>query len=124
MVFRVWLMLALCLLVGSSPMAGELGPAVPKASHGEKCVAPTADMRINHMNYLNHQRDGTVREGVRTSQYSLVGCLGCHATTGDDGQFLRVSESGHFCTACHEYAAVTIDCFQCHADRPEAPRHE
>ena len=24
-----------------------------------------------------------------------------------------------FCSTCHNFAAVNIDCFECHADKPE-----
>jgi hypothetical protein len=78
-------------------------------------VAPTEEMRRNHMKMLFHQRDRTMREGVRTTRFSLKGCVECHAAAktgsvlGKDG----------FCSSCHEYAAVRMDCFECHsAARP------
>ncbi len=69
-------------------------------------------MRRNHMNLLKHQRDDTLRGGVRTGLYSLKTCIGCHAsrTTGSVN-----ASSANFCQSCHAYAAVTIDCFGCHA---------
>jgi len=73
-------------------------------------------MRRNHMNYILHQRDETMHRGVRTRQYSLVECINCHVSDAPDAP--RVSSEKHFCNSCHSYAAVSIDCFQCHADRP------
>ena len=98
----------------------SLLPEVPAAqsrfSETQGCVEPTADMRRNHMKYLLHQRDETMHEGVRTKQHSLVECINCHVSDSPDAA--RVSSEGHFCNSCHSYAAVNIDCFQCHADRP------
>ena len=36
-------------------------------------------MRRNHMELLKHQRDDTVRSGIRGAKYSLKDCVGCHA---------------------------------------------
>jgi hypothetical protein len=84
-------------------------PAV-KIEKGEACVAPTEDMRRDHMNRLLHQRDRTLRQGIREPRFSLKGCVECHAgretgsVLGKDG----------FCSSCHTYASVRIDCFECH----------
>jgi hypothetical protein len=91
-------------------------PAVAIAAPG-KCVEDTPFMLRNHMELLQHHRDRTVREGVRTTQHSLANCVACHASprTG------RVTGSKDaFCEGCHRYAAVKLDCFECHADRPAA----
>jgi predicted CXXCH cytochrome family protein len=71
---------------------------------------------------LKHQRDETMHRGVRTKRFSLKECVACHATTGADAQPISINAPGQFCASCHEYAAVTIDCFQCHASMPEADR--
>lgn len=103
--------------------AGELGPVPPKAktkaSDKTECVEPVAVMRKNHMEFLKHKRDETLREGVRTKNHSLVECINCHVTPNDKGEFARVGEDGHFCSSCHNYAAVNVDCFDCHSDLPE-----
>ena len=84
-------------------------PAV-KIEKGEACVAPTEDMRRDHMNRLLHQRDRTLRQGIREPRFSLKRCVECHAgretgsVLGKDG----------FCSSCHTYASVRIDCFECH----------
>jgi len=50
-----------------------------KAAGLESCVAPTSEMRRNHMDYLKHDRIKVVREGVRDVKSSLAGCIDCHA---------------------------------------------
>ena len=87
--------------------------AAPKFSieRGESCVAPVAEMRRDHMKMLLHQRDRTMRQGLREPRFSLKGCVDCHASqkTGS------VLGNEGFCSSCHEYAAVKIDCFECHS---------
>jgi predicted CXXCH cytochrome family protein len=92
-------------------------PTPPKGK-GDKCIADTDFMRRNHMTMLDHQRDGTVHEGVRTKQFSLKECIACHAVNGPDARPITVKDPKHFCRVCHDYAAVKIDCFECHASRP------
>jgi predicted CXXCH cytochrome family protein len=94
-------------------------PDIPKGK-GQQCVADTEFMRRNHMTMLEHQRDDTVLQGVRGNPYSLKDCVSCHAVDGADGTPVTVSSPEHFCRSCHDYAAVSIDCFQCHASRPDA----
>ena len=113
--------LAICLLALAPlrpVLAGDgLVPEIPKAkarfSETQECVEPIEDMRRNHMEYILHQRDKTVHEGIRTKQHSLVECINCHVSDAP-----RYSSEQHFCNSCHSFAAVRIDCFQCHADRP------
>ena len=101
--------------------SGAGASRVPKpgvaAAAGGKCVEDTAFMRRNHMQLLLHQRDLTVHEGIRTTRHSLANCVTCHA----DPKSGRVTGSKDaFCEGCHAYAAVKLDCFECHADRPAA----
>ena len=77
---------------------------------GEKCVEPTDVMRRNHMAFILHQRDDTLRRGVRTKKYSLKECINCHA----DPKTKSVVGKDGFCESCHVYSAVSIDCFGCH----------
>ena len=94
-------------------------PVIERATRGERCVEDTASMRRNHMLFLEHQRDATVHGGIRGAKHSLKGCIDCHASqaTGSVAQ-----AKTDFCVACHAYAAVKIDCFDCHATRPGAGR--
>ena len=103
----------------TEPGAGGVPVPVIPRGRGEACVEDTAFMRRNHMSLLKHQRDETMRQGIRGNPYSLEECLACHAVAGPDAQPLTVDSPQHFCRSCHDYAAVSIDCFQCHASRPE-----
>ncbi len=86
---------------------------------GVECVQPEEEMRRNHMNYILHQRDQTVHDGIRTETYSLARCIDCHVEPNENGEIAGHDEPEHFCNSCHEYASVQIDCFECHADRPQ-----
>ena len=94
------------------------GVALPtiKIERGEVCVAPTGEMRRDHMTLLLHQRDRTMRQGLREKRFSLKNCVDCHASRktgsvlGKDG----------FCSSCHSYASVKIDCFECHTPLRQA----
>ncbi len=92
----------------------------PKGNYDEEslCVEPVEEMRRQHFEYILDHRDKTVVEGIRTKQYSLIGCIDCHITPNEQGVYARYSQETHFCASCHQFAAVRIDCFQCHADRP------
>lgn len=93
-------------------------PDVPKGK-GEQCVEPTDFMRKNHMEVMLHQRDETMHRGIRTNKHSLKECISCHVQPDSKGQVARYGDNKHFCSSCHTYAAVNIDCFECHADRPQ-----
>ena len=101
--------------------AGTLGEVAQgsKAAGLENCVAPTADMRRNHMDYLKHDRIDTVQRGVRDIRYSLAECVDCHAAKDNTGGYLPVNGDGQFCQGCHNFVAVSLDCFQCHRKTPE-----
>ena len=84
---------------------------VIKIEKGEACVAPTEQMRRDHMTMLLHQRDQTTRQGLREPRFSLKNCVDCHASR-ETGSVL--GKEG-FCSSCHAYASVSIDCFECHS---------
>jgi hypothetical protein len=90
-------------------------PTIEQAK-GERCVEDTEFMRRNHMQLLVHQRDRTTRLGIRTAEHSLKGCIECHASAAT-GSVAAAKED--FCQSCHSYAAVRIDCFECHARKPD-----
>ena len=92
-------------------------PAIAKAKAGTQCVAPPEVMRRDHPRMLKHQRDDTVRGGVRGAQASLKGCIECHASP-ETGSVAAAPQD--FCSSCHHYAAVKLDCFECHSTRPAA----
>jgi hypothetical protein len=79
------------------------------------CVAPAAQMRVQHMSLLDGWRDAVVRRGDRVyvaadgrrHEMSLTGtCLRCH------------SEPAEFCDRCHARAGVEPYCWDCH-QQPE-----
>ena len=124
----------LATLVAPAPALAADTPAsrVPRPAivtpDGGKCVEDTATMRRVHMDLIRHQRDATVREGIRTTRHSLANCVNCHADT-KTGRVTGAKDA--FCEGCHRYAGVTLDCFECHTDRaaskvsagpPGAPR--
>jgi len=97
----------------ASGKSGRVPLPTVNVTQGEQCVEPTDDMRRNHMKYIMHQRDKTMHQGIRTTQHSLKNCVDCHA----DPKTNSVIGQDGFCSSCHQYAAVTIDCFSCHTDK-------
>ncbi|MEW6001074.1 MAG: sulfate reduction electron transfer complex DsrMKJOP subunit DsrJ [Nitrospirota bacterium] len=77
----------------------------------KKCVEPKAVMKTVHMKMLNDWRDAVVREANRVyiaddgKQYAMSlqnTCMKCH------------SNKSKFCDECHNYAAVSPYCWDCH----------
>jgi hypothetical protein len=103
-------------VAGVAAMAA--GPSLEAARSGP-CVEDPKVMRRSHPDFLKHDRDDTVRRGIRGIKHSLAGCVDCHASKSD-GRVL--GSDRHFCQGCHTYAAVKVDCFDCHAStaRPAA----
>jgi hypothetical protein len=91
---------------------------------GVQCVEEPAFMRKNHMDILKHQRDETLRQGVRGGKHSLKDCVNCHVVKGRDDKPVGIESKDHFCASCHGYAAVKVDCFECHASTPEVREAE
>ena len=100
-------------------LQGRVPVPVIGQGKGDACVADTDFMRRHHMDMLLHQRDETMQQGIRTERYSLKECVACHVVPGVDGLPVKAESPTHFCSSCHLYAAVKIDCFECHASRPE-----
>jgi hypothetical protein len=90
-----------------------------KAAQAESCVEPTEFMRRNHYEVIRHQRDTTVYGGIRSTKHSLAGCVNCHVGHDEAGQPVDIHAEGQFCNKCHEYAAVEMNCFDCHATVPK-----
>jgi|PlaIllAssembly_1097288.scaffolds.fasta_scaffold380885_2 hypothetical protein len=97
--------------------ASRVPKPVIEPARGQACVADPAFMRRNHMQLLKHQRDETVHLGVRDARASLKGCIECHASSSSGSV---AQAPGDFCVSCHSFAAVKIDCFECHASRPSS----
>lgn len=94
---------------------GRVPKPVIESARGGQCVEDPAFMRRNHMQLLKHQRVDTLRGGIRTGKYSLQACIECHASKTTNS--VNASET-NFCQSCHNYAAVSLDCFGCHANKP------
>lgn len=99
---------------------GSSSGRVAKPAHaqaaGDKCVRDTAYMKRHHMDELKHQRNDTMRKGIRTREMSLQNCVDCHASK----ETKSVLGKDGFCQSCHSYAAVKLDCFECHASKPKS----
>lgn len=107
--------LLLTLLLAAAPVwADTLAPKLDLGRGGDHCVEDTQFMRMNHMRLIKHQRDETVRRGIRGSKYDLTNCIDCHASKTNNSV---LGSNQNFCQGCHVYAAVKIDCFECHSSR-------
>ncbi len=89
-----------------------------RAANEKSCVEPTEFMRRNHMEVIKHQRDETVHGGIRSTKHSLAGCIACHGAKDPTGLPVPVNDHKQFCDTCHEFAAVQLNCFECHATVP------
>ncbi len=119
-VLRPWLAAALLLASSWGSLAqgvdnGRVPKPVIEPARGGQCVEDPAFMRRNHMQLLKHQRVDTLRGGIRTGKYSLQACIECHASQTTNS--VSASDT-NFCQSCHNYAAVSLDCFGCHANKP------
>ena len=85
---------------------------------GDSCVEDTEFMRRNHMTVLQHDHGETAVKEIRSKGYSVKECIACHAVMGPDAKPVTADSPEHFCRSCHDYAAVKIDCFDCHKSRP------
>jgi len=124
----IFIGLAAFIVVATSPLWLNAGRVVPPpkpkldtpviqelAAKDKHCVLPTDQMRASHMQLLIDWREQVVRTGNRVwvspsgqkYETSLSNtCLGCHSNKKD------------FCDQCHNYAAVTPNCWGCHLDKP------
>ena len=104
--FWVWACIALLLTVGTvgTVSVGHAGDSIPELQtpKGKPCVRDSEWMKRNHMDFLKHKREVTVREGERIRNESLFQCSTCH------------TNRTQFCDRCHHYVGVDPDCFQCH----------
>ena len=115
---KIWIRLAAILFsayLASAAYAADKGQTHQlDVGKGGQCVEEPKSMRKIHMDLLKHQRDETMRKGVRGQKHSLAECVDCHAGTKTNS-VLGSNEA--FCQGCHEYAAVKLDCFECHTSK-------
>lgn len=114
------------LLVAGALLVNASGLAHSGLEHEEEgqfkadqCVEPEEVMIRNHMEFIKHQRDETMHKGIRSSKYSLKGCIDCHEKKDENGKPMTVDNPRHFCAECHIKAAVKLDCFECHRSTPD-----
>ncbi len=105
------------LLLAVPAWADSLAPKLDIGKGGQ-CVEDPQFMRANHMKLIIHQRDLTVRQGIRGSKYELTNCVDCHASKENNSV---LGSNRNFCQGCHVYAAVKIDCFECHSSKRKVP---
>jgi hypothetical protein len=110
------LAVAAALAAGLAFAAGRAAKPAVIIERPGACVEATDVMRRDHMKFLLHQRDRTMREGIRTKPHSLAGCVDCHAST-KTGSVLGAQG---FCESCHTYAGVHLDCWECHTPKARA----
>lgn len=115
--FGVISVVTLALALVANARAEGLAPTPPKGKGGQ-CIQSVEYMRRHHMEMLKHQRNETMRQGLRDGKASLKQCVDCHEVKDAAGKAVSFNDSKHFCRSCHDYAAVKIDCFECHASLP------
>ncbi|MFT5219507.1 MAG: putative CXXCH cytochrome family protein [Planctomycetota bacterium] len=115
--------IVLSVMVDDSRSASEIGkvelpqPQMPLMAL--QCVEPVDVMRREHMNFLLDQRDATVIDGNRDKKYSLTGCINCHNPKIENQPVIRNQDPEFFCSSCHQFTGVKLDCFECHTDQAE-----
>lgn len=77
-----------------------------------------AEIRKMHPEFLNHKRDQTLRQGIRTKHDSLKACVDCHSTTKND-EYVPINTLNQFCSTCHQKVGISVDCFSCHRTTPQ-----
>ncbi len=110
--------------IGAAAVAEE-GWTVPqpdfsKLARVHKNLDATVMIR-NHPNFLMGSRSIVVYQGVRTEINRIEQCVTCHVVKGADKQPVAYDDPKHFCRECHNKAAVSIDCFECHNSKPLPP---
>lgn len=112
-------------MMGAVAQAGDVGPKIPIDKSKGSCVLPGDQMRREHMKILMHRRDDTMFRGIRGGKKALSACLTCHMVKDEKtGKPVTVASPKHFCRVCHDYAAVKVDCWQCHKSVPEAAERQ
>jgi nitrate reductase gamma subunit len=74
----------------------------------------------DHPGFLFSHRTIVTHTGVGSPADSLERCVTCHAVKDPSGQPVGFDNPNHFCRGCHNTAAVSIDCFECHTSKPSS----
>ena len=102
------------IFIGSAVYAADKPELKLDKARSGQCVEEPKLMRKTHMNLLKHQRDETMHKGIRGQKHSLADCVECHA---NDKTNSVLGSNEAFCQGCHTYAAVKLDCFECHTSK-------
>ncbi len=110
--------------------AGNQQAGLQSNATEDSCVRETTWMRKNHMDLLKHDRVRTLQQGIRTADGkvidgSLSECVNCHTKRDTQGSFIAINGVDNngkkqFCRGCHSYVATKVDCFECHAAKPDS----
>ena len=112
-------------IVAAFPFWYQMGRKAPPLNlemprEAKSCIEPTEFMRREHMRLLDTWRNAVVRDADliytatdgREYKMSLHDtCMGCHTSRAA------------FCERCHDYAGVTLSCWECHV-APEETKEE
>lgn len=95
-------------------------PELVKPTEYRECVRDAQYMRESHMVLLHEWRDDILRKsgprsgvtanGLRYERSLQKGCMSCH------------DNKERFCDECHNYAAVTPNCWACHLEPTKEAR--
>jgi hypothetical protein len=94
-------------------------PELERAREGPACVEDTVYMTANHQALLNRWRNAVVRDG----EHLYVSATGAQHEMSLTGTCMRCHGAAEgFCDRCHDYAGVTVRCWDCHVSpEGEAP---
>jgi hypothetical protein len=101
--------------------AAATGPAVKLPAAAKQCVAPLEYMKTSHMDLLLDWREQVVRQESR----DFTAFNGQHYTKSLTSTCLKQCHTigkGEFCDRCHNYAAVSLACWDCHVDALPGPQ--
>ncbi|GAB6049286.1 hypothetical protein JCM16106_01300 [Hydrogenophilus islandicus] len=102
-------------IAAAAAVAGP--PKVTVYPERGSCIDDPQKMRRDHHAMLHQQKNRTVMLGERDAKVNFQQCIACHASAETRSVAAGPND---FCVACHQYAAVKIDCFTCH--QPNAPQ--
>lgn len=118
----IWTGLAIFLAFVTFPLWHNLSAAVTAKGpnpalpvNARQCVAPVEYMKTSHMRLLLDWREQVVRQGGR----EFTAFNGQHynmSLTSTCLEQCHTSGKAEFCDRCHNYAAVSVPCWDCHAD--------
>lgn len=84
---------------------------VPQLTVAGQCIEPAQEMIDDHMKILEQWRQLAVRDDV----YTYVGSDGKTYEISLTGTCLQCHSKQEFCDQCHNYAGVSLSCWECHS---------